>query len=209
MSGSVAFTVTNAGECDGTYIYPITGSVSGSSVSLSFSGTFCSSPASGTLAGSVSGNRISGTYIFYVDGSYNDSGTFIMATSTTNYTLTISKSGSGTGTITSNTTGINCGSICSGVYITGTPVTLTATADYGSTFAGWSGGGCSGTGRCSVTMNSTQTVTAIFNTSGSSNYTLTILPSGTGRATITSSPSGIDCGRGSTCSYLFSSGASV
>ncbi|MEK7520185.1 MAG: hypothetical protein AAB581_03030, partial [Patescibacteria group bacterium] len=29
-------------------------------------------------------------------------------------------------------------------------------------FTGWSGGGCSGTGGCSVTMNSNQTVTASF-----------------------------------------------
>ena len=39
---------------------------------------------------------------------------------------------------------------------------LTATADPGSTFAGWSGGGCSGTATCTVTMNSDTAVTATF-----------------------------------------------
>jgi hypothetical protein len=41
-------------------------------------------------------------------------------------------------------------------------VTLTATAASGSTFAGWSGGGCSGTGTCTVTMTADKSVTANF-----------------------------------------------
>ena len=32
-------------------------------------------------------------------------------------------------------------------------VTLTATPDAGSKFVGWSGGGCSGTGECTVTVD--------------------------------------------------------
>lgn len=48
---------------------------------------------------------------------------------------------------------------------TGNPVvTLTAAADAGSIFAGWSGGGCSGTGNCVVTVNTDTAVTATFNT---------------------------------------------
>jgi hypothetical protein len=42
-------------------------------------------------------------------------------------------------------------------------VTLTASPDSGSSLAGWSGGGCSGTGSCAVTMTADQTVTATFN----------------------------------------------
>lgn len=56
-------------------------------------------------------------------------------------TLTITKTGSGTGTITSNPPGILCGTDCTGMFATGTPVTLTVTPDPGSTFAGWSGDG--------------------------------------------------------------------
>jgi Divergent InlB B-repeat domain len=41
-------------------------------------------------------------------------------------------------------------------------VTLTATPDPGSTFAGWSGGGCSGTRSCKVTISREQTIVALF-----------------------------------------------
>ena len=44
---------------------------------------------------------------------------------------------------------------------TGTLVTLIATPN-GFGFSGWSGGGCSGTGPCAVTMSSDQAVTAMF-----------------------------------------------
>src|SRR5205807_2293496 len=40
--------------------------------------------------------------------------------------------------------------------------TLTATPAAGSMFTGWSGGGCAGTGACTVTMNAATTVTAGF-----------------------------------------------
>ena len=43
-------------------------------------------------------------------------------------------------------------------------VTLTATASPGSYFAGWFGGGCSGTGTCTVTTNQAQAVDAFFAT---------------------------------------------
>lgn len=81
----------------------------------------------------------------------------------TTLTLTITKSGTGTGTVTSSPAGINCGAACSSSYNSGTSVTLTATPDAGSTFAGWSGGGCIGTGTCTVTMSAATTVTANFN----------------------------------------------
>lgn len=78
------------------------------------------------------------------------------------YTLTVSKIGAGSGTVTSSPSGINCGSTCSASYASGIIVTLTAAASSDSSFAGWSGGGCSGTGTCTVAMNSSQTVTATF-----------------------------------------------
>jgi hypothetical protein len=78
------------------------------------------------------------------------------------FNLSVSKSGSGSGTITSGPSGINCGATCSYAFTSGTPVTLTATADTGSTFTGWSGGSCSGTGTCTVTMTAAMSVTANF-----------------------------------------------
>ena len=52
-------------------------------------------------------------------------------------------------------------------YSSGTPVTLTATPAGGATFSGWSGA-CSGNGSCLVTMNSLESVTAIFSASAPS-----------------------------------------
>jgi hypothetical protein len=80
-------------------------------------------------------------------------------------TLTVTKSGDGSGTVTSSPAGISCGATCSANFNTGTAVTLTV-SNPGSTFAGWSGGGCSGTGACTVTMSAAQTVNAQFNKVG-------------------------------------------
>jgi hypothetical protein len=63
--------------------------------------------------------------------------------------------------------GLDCPGDCSGSYAGGTVVTLTASASVGSSqFAGWSGGGCSGTGPCTVTVDASQTVTATFSRVG-------------------------------------------
>jgi hypothetical protein len=119
----------------------------------------------------------------------------------TQYTLTVTKAGTGGGTVKSSPAGINCGNDCSESYNEGTSVTLTATADAGSTFAGWSGAGCSGTESCSVTMNSNETITATFNQQPQQ-YTLTVTKSGTGSGTVKSSPAGINCG--DDCSETYS-----
>lgn len=79
-----------------------------------------------------------------------------------NYILNVSKAGAGTGTVSSNPAGIDCGADCSEGYNSGTTVTLTATAAFGSDFAGWSGA-CSGTGNCAVTMDADKSVAATFN----------------------------------------------
>jgi hypothetical protein len=118
-------------------------------------------------------------------------------------TLTIVKSGTGSGTVTSNPTGINCGSTCTYQFASGTSVTLTAIPDASSTFSGWVGGATGSGSTITVTMNSNIVVEAIFNAL----YTLTVVKQGNGDGTITSSPAGINCG--STCSYQFVSGTSV
>jgi hypothetical protein len=99
--------------------------------------------------------RNSGTFHVSFDGIYSPNDLY--------YTLTITKSGSGTGAINANTGTIswteNTGTAS---YNPWTSITLTATPDAGSTFTGWSGGGCTGTGTCTVTMSSAQNVTAMF-----------------------------------------------
>jgi hypothetical protein len=79
------------------------------------------------------------------------------------YSLDAAKSGSGSGTITSSPVGISCGNDCSEVLFQGSVITLTAQPDLGSLFAGWSGGGCSGTSVCVVSITTNVTVTAMFN----------------------------------------------
>jgi hypothetical protein len=53
--------------------------------------------------------------------------------------LTLTLAGTGSGTVTSVPAGIDCGSTCSNSFVTGTLVTLSATADAGSVFVSGSG----------------------------------------------------------------------
>jgi YD repeat-containing protein len=87
------------------------------------------------------------------------------ATFGTTAILTVTKAGTATGlgTVTSSPAGINCGSTCSANFVYGAVVTLTPSAGAGSSFAGWSGAGCSGTGTCVITMSANTAVTATFN----------------------------------------------
>jgi streptogramin lyase len=120
--------------------------------------------------------------------------------------LTVNKSGTGSGTVTSSPSGINCGAMCSASYQQGTQVTLTATPNGTSTFAGW-GGACTGTGSCIVTMSAAQSVTANF--SGIS-FTLSVSEAGTGTGQVTSKPAGINCSASSNhCSSSFGDGTLV
>jgi len=120
------------------------------------------------------------------------------------YTLSTSKAGLGSGTISSTPSGINCGSSCTASYASGATVTLTATAYAGSTFAGWSGGGCAGTGPCTVTMNAAKSVTATF---AQIKYNLSVSKAGTGSGTVTGFPGGLNCGP--ICSASYAGGTPV
>lgn len=126
---------------------------------------------------------------------------------TPQHMLTVSLSGSGSGSVGSSPAGISCGATCSHSFDAGTQVTLTATPAAGSVFAGWSGGGCAGTGTCAVTMNADEAVTATFGVAPPVMRTLTVGKAGSGSGTVTSSPAGISCG--STCSSAFTNGTSV
>ncbi len=78
------------------------------------------------------------------------------------FTLSVATSGSGSGTVTITPGGAKCTGSCSRNFASGTALTLSATAAFGSSFSGWSGAGCSGTGTCNLTITSDQTVTATF-----------------------------------------------
>ena len=118
-------------------------------------------------------------------------------------TLSVTKSGTGAGTVTSDIGLINCGATCSDIY-PGSTVTLTAAPNAGSTFIGWTGGGCSGTGTCVVTVSAATTVNAQFDLLP---QTLTVTLAGTGSGTVTSAPAGINCP--GTCASAFAANSTV
>ncbi|HST25642.1 MAG TPA: hypothetical protein VLJ76_06600 [Gaiellaceae bacterium] len=77
------------------------------------------------------------------------------------FTLSVTKAGSGTGYV-GGAGGIDCGPTCSATLQQGSAMSLLAVADNGSTFAGWSGAGCSGTAMCAVTFDVDKQVVATF-----------------------------------------------
>jgi uncharacterized repeat protein (TIGR02543 family) len=165
--------------------------------------TLSATPNGGYNFAGWSGGGCSGTGSCAVTltGPTTVSGSFSVATSS----VSVTKTGTGAGTVTSTPAGINCGADCNETYASGTTVTLAAVASTGSTFAGWSGGGCSGTAGCTVTVGTTAiAVTATFTLN---QYTLTAAKNGTGTGTVTSSVGGINCG--ATCSATIGHGTAV
>ena len=113
------------------------------------------------------------------------------------------------GIVTSSPTGINCGrgnGDCSETVDIGMSLNLTANPASGYEFAGWIGA-CSGTGTCSVTVDSAlEDVTANFIEQGTLNVVVSPLTGGV----VTSSPTGINCGNGNTdCSETVNQGTSI
>jgi streptogramin lyase len=77
----------------------------------------------------------------------------------------VTMSVSGAGEVTSMSAGIACGNgnaVCSASFTEETKVTLMAAPAAGSTFAGWSGAGCSGVGTCTIALNTDTAVSASF-----------------------------------------------
>ncbi len=88
------------------------------------------------------------------------------------------KAGAGNGTVTSSPVGISCGATCSAPFNVGTKVTLTAAPAAGSSFAGFTGGGCAGTATtCTVTIGVAATAVA-------ATFTATAPPLGIHRVTV-------------------------
>ena len=129
--------------------------------------------------------------------------TAVTAAFNTVFALTVRVTGTGGGTVVSSPAGISCDVGCTETFVSGTVVTLTASPGEGSAFVGWSGGGCSGTTPCVVTMTAETFVIATF----APTFVLTVSTAGAGAGTVTSAPPGIDCG--STCSARFANEATV
>ncbi|MEZ4529258.1 MAG: C13 family peptidase, partial [Desulfobacterales bacterium] len=121
------------------------------------------------------------------------------------YSLNIINTGTCTGMVNAGTGGIACGSDCSETYDWNASVVLSATADSGCVFQGWSGGGCSGKENCLLTMTENKTVTATFEKTAS--YTLTVTTTGMSTGTVSSLPAGISCGLD--CADTYPAGTAV
>jgi len=106
------------------------------------------------------------------------------------FRVTVTPGGNGVGTVTSEPEGIDCGSECSAEVDEGATVTLTATPETGSTFVGWTGGGCTGTGPCVLEVSADVVVEASFALDNS----IIVTFGGNGDGLVTSDPAGIDCG---------------
>jgi uncharacterized repeat protein (TIGR02543 family) len=134
--------------------------------------------------------------------------------------LTVDKAGGGSGSIATGPPGLiacdaGCASAGPVLLEPGTVVTLTAAAETGSTFTGWSGA-CAGTSPdVQVTMDAARTCTATF-TAASGPFTLTVVidePAGSLGTVIAVQPAGnlINCrdASGPVCSQSFAAGTAV
>ncbi|MBK8739751.1 MAG: Ig-like domain-containing protein [Betaproteobacteria bacterium] len=78
--------------------------------------------------------------------------------------LTLTVVINGGGTVTG--TGINCPGACSATPPSGSSMALAASPGSGRVFTGWLGGGCTGVGACTVSIDAAKTVSATFAPSG-------------------------------------------
>ena len=115
--------------------------------------------------------------------------------------LTVEKTGAGK--VTSDPSGIDCGSTCTKAFTQDQDVTLTATPDLNSEFLGWTGAtDCAETTTCTVTMDESKTVQAEFT------WVLTVIKTGSG--SVSSLPAGMSCAADiTTCAAGFEPGTNV
>ena len=195
-------TVTVDGTGDGAVVSNPVGISCGSACSAAYPyGTGVTLTAAASTGSTFTGwsgacAGTSATCVVAVDRARAVTATFTAITPT----LTVVRSGNGGGAVTSTPAGIACGATCGHDYAYGTAVTLTATADAGDSFTGWSGDCAGAAATCTVTMTQARTVTAQF-TAGP--RALTVTRAGAGTGTVTSSPAGISCGATCTASVAF------
>ena len=128
------------------------------------------SPAAGWQFAGWTGalNGTSNPTLIQINGNKSVTATFASNAST--YTLTVATTGAGSGTVIKSPDAIN--------YAAGSAVILTATANTGSTFTGWSGDLSGSANPISITMTGDKSITATFalNTSTATTTSLTSAP---------------------------------
>ena len=119
------------------------------------------------------------------------------------FALKVVKAGNGTGSLASSPAGINCGTECEAKFEEGKSVTLTAAPATGSKVA-FTGCDTTSGNECVVKMTAAKTVTATFTLEA---FTLKVTKAGGGSGTVTSTPTGINCG--TECEATFNFGTEV
>jgi Divergent InlB B-repeat domain len=113
----------------------------------------------------------------------------------------------GLGSVTADSGALTCPQDCDEVYPVGTKVTLTAAAETGYSFTGWSGSGvsCGSSASCELTLSESLTVTATFSQDAATQRELNVVVNGSGA--VSSVPAGIACP--TACNASYQSGTSV
>ena len=215
-SGGIVLTVGNPGTSGSIYSYPagincglgMTGCSTAFPMSMVVTLTAAAGQGFAFAGWSGAGCTGTGSCTVTLNAAQNVTAGF----NSIGYSLTVTTvAAAGGGTIYSNPTGINCGpgaTACVAAFPSGTAVTLSATAGANSVFAGWSGGGCSGTGSCAVTISTAQNIVATFN-AAIGGFPLVVNVGGSGQGNVYS-PAGINCGLGGTvCSTAFAAQKAV
>jgi hypothetical protein len=130
--------------------------------------TLTAVPAAGSVFAGWSGAADCADGVVTLDADKACTATFTL----NSYTLTVTMAGNGSGTVTP-TVGTH-------TYLYGTVITLTATANPGSTFAGW--GGAADCADGVVTFDANKACTATFTLNS---YTLTVTTTGNGSGSVT------------------------
>lgn len=146
------------------------GTTASDSTQLTCTGSCSESYGSGAVVGLTATPAAGSVFTGWSgDGDCSDGSVTVAADTTctatfspASYLLTVGKTGTGTGTVTSSPAAITCGGTCTASLAPETTVTLTATADSGSAFTGWSGDPDCADGV--VTMAAARNCTAAFDT---------------------------------------------
>lgn len=174
--GGFTVTIADGGTGTGTIVSSPTGINCGTLCSATYPNgttiTLTATPASGSAFRGWSGDWCSGTSPCSVTGAGSVTVNAMFAalpalsvTTSLSVATSLSVTTKGPGAVSSSPAGISCGSTCSASYVSGSVITLTAVPRRGAHFNGWSGGTCSGTGTCAVTLNTAQALTATFSRS--------------------------------------------
>jgi hypothetical protein len=161
-----ALTVTRSGNGGGTVTSSPAGINCGTTCSASYTSgttvTLTAAPSGGSIFGGWTGSctGTTSTCTVAMSAARSVTATFSLPS----FALTVTKAGTGSGTVTSSPAGIDCGTVCSTSFTSGTMVTLTAVPVGNSLFAGWSGSCTGTTTTCTVSMTAARAATATFNT---------------------------------------------